>query len=142
MNSHIKLWPKRKRLQKTIPGVKWRAISHLQEVSTVNNVAGSLVAFSFLLLCAPAVPQVGHPPGSPSLNGSHDLILTDREIPSFPRRIDPARLEKDARALATAASSIPSDIESVRKGVLPKDVVQKLKQIEKLAKQLRNELNP
>ena len=37
---------------------------------------------------------------------------------------------------------LTSDVESVRKGMLPKDVLQKLKQIEKLSKRLRSELNP
>jgi hypothetical protein len=33
-------------------------------------------------------------------------------------------------------------VESFRKGMLPQDVLQKLKQIEKLSKRLRSELNP
>jgi pterin-4a-carbinolamine dehydratase len=99
-------------------------------------------AIAFLILCAAASPQIGHPPSTPTMNGSHELRVTDHEMPTLPRQIDLARLQKDALALATAAGSIPSDIEGVRKGMLPKDIVQKLKQIEKLSKQLRGELNP
>jgi hypothetical protein len=58
------------------------------------------------------------------------------------RRIDLAQAQKEADDLARTAQTIPSDIASVRKGVLPKDVIEKLKQIEKLSKHLRNELNP
>ncbi|MGB8579932.1 MAG: hypothetical protein WCD47_03870 [Candidatus Sulfotelmatobacter sp.] len=76
------------------------------------------------------------------MNGSHELRITDRDMPVLPQQLDPARLQKDALALATAASSIPADIESVRKGILPKEIILKLKQIEKLSKHLRNELNP
>jgi hypothetical protein len=106
----------------------------------VKKVA-AFVAVTFLLGAA-ASPQTGHPPLSPSLNDAHELRVTDREIAPLPKRIDSVRLQQDALALANAANSIPSDIESVRKGMLPKDVLRKLKQIEKLSKQLRSELNP
>lgn len=58
------------------------------------------------------------------------------------RRVDVAKLQKDADLLARTAQTIPSDIANVQKGVLPKDVIAKLKQIEKLSKRLRSELNP
>ena len=57
-------------------------------------------------------------------------------------RIDPIQLQREADDLARTAQTIPTDVASVRKGILPKDVIQKLKQIEKLSKRLRNELNP
>jgi hypothetical protein len=100
------------------------------------------VSLASLIFCAAAHAQIGHPPASPTMNGSHELRITDRDMPVLPRQLDPARLQKDALALATAAGSIPADIESVRKGMLPKEIILKLKQIEKLSKQLRNELNP
>lgn len=105
----------------------------------MKTTAALSVAVALLILSAAASPQAGHPPVQPSLNGGHQLRLTDREMPPT-RRIDPVRLQQEALALSTAASSIPSDIESVRKGMLPKDVLQKLKHIEKLSKHLRNEL--
>jgi len=40
------------------------------------------------------------------------------------------------------SQTIPSDVASARKGMLPRDVIEKLKQIEKLSKRLRTELNP
>jgi len=51
-------------------------------------------------------------------------------------------LQHDADDLARTAQSIPTDVASVRQGMLPKDVIQKLKQIEKLSKRLRGELTP
>jgi hypothetical protein len=60
---------------------------------------------------------------------------------SFPRRIDAMQLQKDANDLARAAQTIPLDVENVRKGTLPKDVIQKLKQIEKLSKRLRSQIS-
>jgi hypothetical protein len=63
--------------------------------------------------------------------------------PSSPtRRVDLAEAEKEAQVLARTAQTIPADIASIRKGMLPKDVIEKLKQIEKLSRHLRTELNP
>ena len=59
-----------------------------------------------------------------------------------PHRIDPTLLQNEADDLARIAQTIPSDVASVRKGMLPKDVIEKLKQIEKLSKRLRTELKP
>jgi len=61
--------------------------------------------------------------------------------PEITRRVDLAELQKEADDLARTAQTIPADLVSVRKGMLPKDVIEKLKQIEKLSKRLRSELN-
>jgi hypothetical protein len=61
---------------------------------------------------------------------------------TLPRQIDYEQVQKHADDLARLAQSIPPDVASMRKGVLPKDVIEKLKQIEKLSKRLRTELNP
>jgi hypothetical protein len=58
------------------------------------------------------------------------------------RRIDAEQVQKEADDLARMAQTIPADVANVRKGMLPKDVIEKLKQIEKLSKRLRTELNP
>lgn len=65
-----------------------------------------------------------------------------RDAETQTRRVDLAQIQKEAEDLARTAQTIPSDVASVRKGMLPKDVIEKLKQIEKLSKHLRNELNP
>ncbi|MGC2446817.1 MAG: hypothetical protein WA477_04180 [Candidatus Sulfotelmatobacter sp.] len=56
--------------------------------------------------------------------------------------LDFQRMQQEADDLARTAQTIPADVISVRKGMLPKDVILKLKQIEKLSKRLRSELNP
>src|SRR5437879_3520024 len=58
------------------------------------------------------------------------------------RRVDAAQVQKEGDDLARMAQTSPADVASVRKGMLPKDVIEKLKQIEKLSKRLRTELNP
>jgi len=65
------------------------------------------------------------------------------KVPASPsRHVDLEQLQREADDLARTAQTIPSDVASVRKGTLPKDVIEKLKQIEKLSKRLRAELNP
>jgi len=61
---------------------------------------------------------------------------------TLPRQIDFVQVQKQADDLARLAQTIPPDVASMRKGMRPKDVVEKLKQIEKLSKRLRTELNP
>ena len=51
-------------------------------------------------------------------------------------------LQQDADELAQLAQSVHAEIGQVRSGLLPADLKQKLKKIEKLSKQLRNELTP
>ena len=81
---------------------------------------------------------------SPHLPGEHSMPIDRPEVVtanSHPR-VDQARLERDANELAKLAGDIPSLIEQANKGLLPKDLSQRLKRIEKLSKQLRQELTP
>lgn len=55
--------------------------------------------------------------------------------------VDPAKLKRDADELVSLAASIPSAVDQTTMGVLPKDLDQKLKRIEKLAKQLRTQIS-
>jgi len=82
----------------------------------------------------------GAPPPPPPLDPDHGK--TAPEDPRLQRRIDPVKLQRDADDLARAAQTIPTDVASIRRGTLPKDTIQKLKDIEKLSKRLRGELNP
>jgi len=72
------------------------------------------------------------------------VIASERNIPP-PQSTAPRNhqhLEQDADELARLAGSIPADIEKVHHGLLPADLKEKLKQIEKLSKRLRNGLAP
>jgi hypothetical protein len=55
---------------------------------------------------------------------------------------DFAKVRQEADQLAKVAQSVPQDIQNIERGVFPKDVIQKLKQIEKLSKHLRTEIAP
>jgi hypothetical protein len=97
-----------------------------------------------LLLCAisadglPQRPTYPTPP--PPLNTDADHPAPTPE--NIRRHIDPVKLQRDADDLARIAQTIPTDTASIRQGMLPKDTLQKLKQIEKLSKRLRAELTP
>jgi hypothetical protein len=71
-----------------------------------------------------------------------DPKATDKAPATPSRHLDLEQLQTEADDLARTAQTIPSDVASVRKGMLPKDVIEKLKQIEKLSKRLRTELTP
>ena len=55
--------------------------------------------------------------------------------------LDPAKLKQEADELAQLSAGLPSDLTRVAHGQLPKDLADKLKRIEKLAKHLRSELS-
>ena len=57
------------------------------------------------------------------------------------RAADPAVLKQEADELAQLSAGVPSDISLLANGKLPKDLQDKLKRIEKLAKHLRGELS-
>jgi len=60
--------------------------------------------------------------------------------PQVAERKPPQDLKKSADELSALAQSIPADVGLITSGVLPKDVLAKLKRIEKLSKHLREEL--
>jgi hypothetical protein len=51
-------------------------------------------------------------------------------------------LHHDAAALSTLSVSLQSDLAQLQKGMLAKDLAQKLKQVEKLSKKVRQEMAP
>ena len=53
---------------------------------------------------------------------------------------DLSALENDARELEGLAQMVPNDVTSMKKGLMPKEAVDRLKRIEKLAKKMRSEM--
>ena len=101
-----------------------------------------------LLVCVvPAHAQIkdayipGVPPPPASMDRDNGKTAPDE--PKVPQRhIDLVKLQQEADDLARTAQTISADVAGVRGGTLPKDIVEKLKRIEKLSKHLRSELNP
>jgi hypothetical protein len=100
----------------------------------------------FLGLCIQTFGQ-RVPPGAPVPRSATDPPIA---LPSGPvrssttarPRVDPLELQGEARQILELSQSIQSDFESVNRGLLPKDIIEKLKRIEKLSKHLRRQIAP
>ena len=55
-------------------------------------------------------------------------------------RLSGTQLQKDAKDLGDLCASIPADMDGIRQGMLAKDLLEKLKRVEKLSKRVREEL--
>ncbi|PYX42765.1 MAG: hypothetical protein DMG81_01040 [Acidobacteria bacterium] len=106
-----------------------------------------LCFFALLLLFTPAHSQLGAPLGRCGPQPA-DPDWPRNQFPAEPRAsstqkkpaVDNLRLQHDARELADLSASVAGDMNRVGRGLLPKDVIDKLKRVEKLSKQLRGEL--
>jgi len=103
-----------------------------------------------VLLCVvflSSVPSLGQggrpvPPGIRQADQATDQA--EKNVPPPLYQHSPAdfeKLKRDANELARLAQSIPPSVEQTTRGVLPKDLTERLKRIEKLAKQLRSQIS-
>jgi hypothetical protein len=65
------------------------------------------------------------------------VVHSDRHV-----AINAAQVKQEADELSKLAQSIPADVDKMTKEQLPQDLAARLKQIEKLSKQLRREVAP
>jgi len=97
-----------------------------------------LLATSLLLAQAKPIP--------PGIRQADQVeAQTDKNIPppiTQRAHLDLAKLRQEADELARIAQTIPPDVASIQKGLLPKDTIEKLRQIEKLSNHLRSQINP
>ena len=96
----------------------------------------SCLLLGFLLLVLPI--------RSHNVNMSRpEEVHTGQQVPSavaMMSRLNNLQLQKDARELSDLCASIPPDMDGIKRGLLSKDVLDKLKRVEKLSKRLREEL--
>jgi hypothetical protein len=106
-------------------------------------VIRSVVWLGILFYAAAVLAQSR--PGPPSLRQADQAEAQSQKDmpPPLNQRatIDPAKLRHDADELAGLAQSILPEVDQTTKGVLPRDLGEKLKRIEKLAKQLRSQIS-
>jgi hypothetical protein len=102
---------------------------------------------ALLLFALPAHPQLGAPlgrcgPQPPDPNWPQNSMPAERVSLETRKRppVDMVKLQRAAQELAELSASIPADVNRANHGLLPKDVLDKLKRVEKLSKQLRSEL--
>jgi hypothetical protein len=86
--------------------------------------------------------QAGHPipPGIKEADKLTNPADVPPQMTAKRQPADLARLERDAKELASLAQLIPSEVQQVKNGRLPKDLDGQLKRIEKLSRQLRREI--
>jgi hypothetical protein len=98
----------------------------------------------FLVLILVAVTQEAKrvPKGIREADKAEERFEKSIPGPQVSVHREPRQLQQDANELARLAESIPPDMDRVGRGILPKDLTERLKRIEKLSKRLRNELAP
>jgi hypothetical protein len=78
-----------------------------------------------------------------NVNPMHPVEIQAQKHPSpddMRNRVANLQLQKDAKELAELCASVPDDMARVKQGLLSKDVVEKLKRVEKLSKGVREQL--
>ena len=100
-----------------------------------------VVLFLFGLLCS---AQSSRPVPAGMRHAQELEQQNERDFPpqdASRRSLSIAELNTEADQLAKLAASVPQGVQKAGKGMLEKDLLEKLKRIEKLSKHLRNELN-
>jgi hypothetical protein len=88
------------------------------------------------LVCLSQSPR----PLPPQMRHSQELQAQNESTTSSRLVVDTVAMRGEADQLASLAASVPPDVQNANKGLMSKDLIQKLKQIEKLSKHLRSEL--
>jgi hypothetical protein len=103
----------------------------------------SILLFALLLPASLASAQRNGPTGQRQADKAEDQF--EKTVPPPMNQQSPAdfaKIKSDADELLILSQSVHSGVDSVGKGMLPKDLIEKLKQMEKLSKRLRSELTP
>src|ERR1700675_810344 len=88
-----------------------------------------------LLLAVPLRSQNVNP------NYPAEVQVQKHASPDYIRaRVSNLQLQQDAKDLAELCASVPSDMDGIKQGLLPKEVLEKLKRVEKLSKRVREQL--
>lgn len=86
---------------------------------------------------------VAVPVRSQNVNMGHPQEIHVQHHPSpeeIRDRLNGPQLQKDAKELAEICALVRADMDGVKQGILSKDVLEKLKRMEKLSKRVREEL--
>jgi len=108
--------------------------------TTMSNWKQRLSVMLFCAACTVLCAAQGRKFPTPP-EPADPTIYTQGKSQTQPRpRIDVLELQREARELSDLAHTVPTDIDKVSHGLLPKDLAEKLKRIEKLSKHLRTEV--
>jgi hypothetical protein len=130
-----------------------RPTPHALSQSTIRTIVSDqevfamrilILLFALLLSASTAFAQGAIPPDG-QLQAEQAERQFEKTVPPPIHQqpsVDLAKVRRDADELVMLSQSIHSGIDNVGKGMLPKDLIDKLKQMEKLSKRLRGELTP
>jgi|SRR5215469_7434672 len=127
---------------------KSRHVAKTALQSLISCTVGASVKFTpfalsvVLLLVAICSAQNSKPVPAGMRHAQELEVQNERDsAPAIRRPVDPATLQTQANQLADLAASVPQGVHNANKGLLEKDLIQRLKRIEKLSKQLRSQLD-
>src|SRR5438067_2452792 len=106
----------------------------------MNNLRPGFFAFVLCLFCSLGWSQYHGPVGSGQGKKRWAEPPEQRSSVQLHNAIDRRELKSDADELARLSQSVPTDIDAVSRGLVPKDLNEKLKRIEKLSKKLRSQI--
>ncbi len=101
-----------------------------------------------ILFCVTAFaqrPPLGDIVTNPGIGGQGRRVKDEPlsvPQPTPNRAAQAAKVKQEAQTLAELAQTIPTGVDQAQKGVLPKDLLENLKRIEKLSRHLRRQLSP
>jgi hypothetical protein len=101
-----------------------------------------LALILFVLFSAPALGQQSNAMQRIDQRYAlHDSHMRPDAAPQVDQRaVLQHAIHEDAEKLSSLSTSLQSDLEQLQKGLMSKDLSQKLKQVEKLSKRLRQEV--
>jgi len=107
-------------------------------------LASILLPLLSLCVIAGNSGQAGRPipPGIREADKQTNAPIEGPSQPPKRKNVEPAKLKQEAQELAELSAAIPSQIEEVNRGQLPKDLGDRLKRIEKLVRELRGQVSP
>jgi hypothetical protein len=103
-----------------------------------------LVCLLLILLAVPVISQSNSPQQTRNRIQSFnkDKEMRREATPELDTKaVQLEAIHHDAADLSTLSTSLQSDLEQLQKGMLAKDLAEKLKKIEKLSKKLRQEMS-
>ena len=107
----------------------------------MSSLRTSLRLFFFLVACSVVCVAQGRKFPSPPQPAERTIGTQKPAETPVRQQINFLELQREARELSDLAHTVPADIDNVGRGLLPKDLVEKLKRIEKLSKRLRNDIS-
>lgn len=119
------------------------AIHAASIISQISRSVEGIVRSSGCICLMLGVLLVAVPLPSQNANPMHpeEIQVQHHASPEEIRdRLGRPQLQKDAKDLAELCASVPADMDGIKQGLLRKDVLEKLKRMEKLSKRMREEL--